>query len=99
MDLSIGKSRWLRVSTLVAAVAVLVSACGTSTTGGSDTPKNGGTFTWALDADASSLNPFVAGDLPSFRAIAPLFPNLYSVDKNLNIIPELADGMPSVSAD
>jgi peptide/nickel transport system substrate-binding protein len=99
MDLSIGKSRWLRVSTLVAAVAVLVSACGTTSTSTGDTPKNGGTFTWALDADAQSLNPFIAGDLPSVRAYAPLFPNLYSADKNLNIIPELADGMPSISSD
>src|SRR5260370_8377403 len=30
MDQSIGKLRWLRVSTLIAGVAVLVSACGSS---------------------------------------------------------------------
>src|SRR5712692_1291081 len=98
MDLSIGKLRWLRVSTLVAAIAVLVSACGT-TTGGTETIKNGGTFIWALDADAQSLNPFVAGDVPSVRAYGFLFPNLYQADKNLNIQPDLADGMPSISSD
>jgi peptide/nickel transport system substrate-binding protein len=99
MDLSIGKSRWLRVSTLVAGVAVLVSACGTSSPATSDTARNGGTLIWALDADASSLNPFVENDLPSANVIKFLFPNLYSVDKNLNIVPSLADGMPSISSD
>jgi peptide/nickel transport system substrate-binding protein len=99
MDLSIGKSRWLRVSTALAAVAVLVAACGTPAPSTGETPKNGGTLSWALDADAQTLNPFVAGDVPSVRAYAPLFPNLYSADKNLNVIPDLADGMPSVSAD
>lgn len=98
MDLSIGKSRWLRVSTLVAGVAVLLSACGGSSTTG-QTITNGGTFVWALDADAASLNPFVAGDLPSSRAYGFLFPSLYATDKNLNVVPDLADGMPSISSD
>src|SRR5438034_8608475 len=98
MDVSIVKSRWLRVATLTSAIAILVAACGTSSPSTSEA-KNGGTFTWALDADAQSLNPFIAGDLPSVRAYAPLFPNLYSADKNLNIVPELADGMPSISSD
>src|SRR5207249_10916345 len=99
MDLSIGKSRWLRVSTLLAAAAMLASACGTTPSGTSETPKNGGTLIWALDADAQSLNPFVAGDVPSVRAYGFLFPNLYQADKNLNIQPDLADGMPSISSD
>jgi peptide/nickel transport system substrate-binding protein len=98
MDLSIGKLRWLRVSALAAGIAVLVTACGTSTSTG-DNIKNGGTLVWALDADAQSLNPFVAGDVPSVRAYGFLFPNLYQADKNLNITPDLADGMPSISSD
>jgi peptide/nickel transport system substrate-binding protein len=98
MDQSIGKSRWLRVSTLVAGVAVFLSACGgSSTTGTSIT--NGGTLIWALDADAQSLNPFVAGDVPSVRAYGFLFPNLYQADQNLNVTPDLAVGMPTISAD
>jgi peptide/nickel transport system substrate-binding protein len=100
MDQSIGKSRWLRVSTLVAGVAVLVSACGTSSTNTSDQPKNGGTLTFRLDADAASLNPFEMGaDVSTARAAEWLWPNLYDADKNLNIVPGLADGMPTVSSD
>jgi peptide/nickel transport system substrate-binding protein len=84
----------------VAGVAMLaLAACGTQQSTGGDTPKNGGTLTWALDADAQSLNPFIAGDVPSVRALSPLFPNLYSADKNLNVIPDFADGMPSISSD
>src|SRR5712692_8584473 len=98
MDVSIGKSKWLRVSTLAATIAILVAACGTSAPSTSQV-KNGGTFIWALDADAQSLNPFVAGDVPSVRANGFLFPNLYQADKNLNIQPDLADGMPSISSD
>src|SRR5438874_11540954 len=95
MDLAIGKSRWLRVTTLLAAVAVLVSACGTSSTGTGENIKNGGTLIWALDADAQSLNPFVAGDVPSARAYGSPFPNLYQAHHNLNTQPDLPDGMPS----
>src|SRR5713101_2000914 len=98
MDLSIGKSRWLRVSMLLAATAVLAAACGNPAPSTS-TVKNGGTLTWALDADAATLNPFVAGDVPSFRALAPMLINLYQPDQNLNVVPDLASGMPSVSAD
>src|SRR6266480_2154849 len=98
MDVSIVKSRWLRVATLTSAIAILVAACGTSSPSTSEA-KNGGTLTWALDADAQSLNPFVAGDVPSVRAYAPLFPNLYQADKNLNIQPDLATSLPSVSSD
>src|SRR5207244_10237890 len=99
MDLSIGKLRWLRVSTLVAGIAVLVSACGTAPSSTSETPKNGGTLIWALDSDADTLNPFVASTLPDFVLLSHIYPNLYSYDKNLKVIPYQADGMPSVSSD
>jgi len=39
------------------------------------------------------------GDVSSSRAIQFLFPNLYQADKNLGIVPDLADGMPTVSSD
>src|SRR5262249_12802201 len=88
--------RWK--SALLAAVGVLaISACGGESSGSSI--KEGGTLIYALDADAQTLNPFEVGDVSSARAISPLFPNLYQADKNLNIVPDLADGMPSVSSD
>src|SRR5438270_12637659 len=100
MDLAIGRTRWLRTGTLFAGIAILVAACGTNqAANGGGSATNGGTLIWALDSDASSLNPFVISTLPEFRVISFLFPNLYSGDKNLNVVPDLADGMPSVSSD
>jgi peptide/nickel transport system substrate-binding protein len=88
------------MSTLVAGIAVLVSACGTSQAT-SDQPKSGGTLTFRLDADAQTMNPFegASSDVSTARAIQWLWPNLYDADKNLNIVPGLADGMPTVSSD
>src|SRR2546421_832952 len=98
MDVSLGKSKRWRVPMVAATIAILVAACG-NTAPSSETPKNGGTLIWALDSDATTLNPFVASTLPEFRVISFLFPNLYAGDKNLNVVPDLADGMPSVSSD
>src|SRR2546421_1418537 len=98
MDGSLGKSKRWRVPMVAATIAILVAACG-NTAPSSETPKNGGTLIWALDSDATTLNPFVASTLPEFRVISFLFPNLYAGDKNLNVVPDLADGMPSVSSD
>ncbi|MHB8509634.1 MAG: ABC transporter substrate-binding protein [Candidatus Dormibacteria bacterium] len=84
---------------LFAAGAVFLTACGSTSTTGGNTPKNGGTLVMALDADAQTLNPFEVGDVPSARAVGPIFDGLYAADKNLNIVPAMADGMPKLSAD
>ena len=74
-----------------------IAACGGG--GTSSTIKEGGTLIYALDSDAASLNPLELPDVPSVRAIQFMFPNLYQADKNLAIVPDLAAGMPTVSAD
>src|SRR3982074_1280233 len=83
------------VMSLTAALGL--AACGNSTS--TSGPVNGGTLVYALDADAQTLNPFEAGDVPSVRAFQFMFPNLYQADKNLNIPPDLADGLPTISSD
>ncbi|TMD90809.1 MAG: hypothetical protein E6I73_06215 [Chloroflexi bacterium] len=87
----------LRAIALASVGLFIVAACG----GGNPTSnvKEGGTLTYSLDADAQTLNPFEVGDVSSARAIQFMFPNLYQADKNLNIVPDLADGMPTVSSD
>ncbi len=93
----------MQVVTRVRAIALacvglfVIAACGGG--GSSSGIKEGGTLLYALDADAASLNPFELPDLPSVRAAQFMFPNLYQADKNLAITPDLASGMPSVSAD
>ena len=92
----------MQVVTRVRAVALacvglfVIAACGGGTSGNI---KEGGTLLYALDADAATLNPFELGDVPSVRAAQFMFPNLYEADKNLAIVPDLAAGMPTVSAD
>ena len=76
---------------------IAIAACGGGSSGGGI--KEGGTLLYALDADAQTLNPFEAGDVPSVRAFQWMFPNLYQADKNLAITPDLATGPPTVSAD
>src|SRR5437016_13091421 len=98
MDVSLGKSKRWRVPMVAATIAILVAAC-VNTAPSSETPKNGGTLIWALDSDATTLNPFVASTLPELRVISVLFPNLYAADKNLNVVPDRAGGLHSVSSD
>jgi peptide/nickel transport system substrate-binding protein len=62
-------------------------------------PSPDGTLTVAIPADPSTLNRFLAADPASLRASAPLFPNLYQADPDLAITPDLAESMPSLSAD
>jgi peptide/nickel transport system substrate-binding protein len=76
---------------------IAIAACGGG--GGTGNIKEGGTLIYALDADAGTLNPFVAGTVPEVRAYQWMFPNLYQADKNLAVVPDLASGPPTVSAD
>src|SRR4030081_3686118 len=84
-----------RALTLAFVGVLMVAACGSSTT---SNVKEGGTLLVALDADAQTLDPFEVSDVSSARAISGVFPGLYLADKNLNIVPDLADEMPTVSA-
>src|SRR2546425_6721389 len=98
MNVSLVRSKRWRAPMVAATLAIFVAACG-NTAPSSSTPKNGGTLIWALDSDADTLNPFVMSTLPDYRVLSFILPNLYSGDKNLTVVPDLADGMPSVSSD
>ena len=75
----------------------VVAACGPG--GTTSNVKEGGTLVYAIDADAQTLNPFEASDLPSVRALMPMLTSLFQLDKNLALIPDLATGPPEVSSD
>lgn len=63
------------------------------------TVRRGGTLHVAIRQDAQSLNPLVAGDLWSVRALTPLFPNLYQAGPDLTVTPDLAAALPAISPD
>ena len=67
---------------------MLASACGTTPSGTSETPKNGGTLTWALDADNTNiinlknsvLGPYTTGPVGLYKCPADKY--LSAVQKN-----------------
>jgi len=96
MKLSMPRVRGLGL--VLAGATVVLAACGGGSSGSSGA-VNGGTLIYGIDTDPTTLNPFEAGDVVSVRAFSFMFPNLFQADKNLNIVPDLASGMPTVSSD
>src|SRR5690242_18923536 len=86
----------VRAVTLAVVWLLMMAACGGSR---GRSVKEGGTLLVALDASAQTLDPLGVGDVASARPIAMMFPGLCQADKNLNILPELTDGMPKLSSD
>jgi peptide/nickel transport system substrate-binding protein len=88
----------IRAIALASVGLFVVAACGGGG-GNSSTIKEGGTLVYALDSDPVTFNPFEASTVPDVRSYQFLFPNLYQADKNLAVVPDLAAGPPTVSAD
>jgi peptide/nickel transport system substrate-binding protein len=59
--------------------------------------RQGGTLYVAVDSDATSLNPLVAGDAASLRVLTPLYPLLYATHGDLTITPDLAADFPTIT--
>lgn len=99
---------------LLAALAIIVAACGTatpSTTPGpagstgptsppvSVPPASGGTLSIAFEGDIATLDPALAYDTTSWPAAHMLYDGLLTYDAGTTLIPALASEMPTVSAD
>ncbi len=87
----------------ILAAVVLVAGCsGTAATNapsGSTTATQGGTLSIAYQGDYQSLDPAIAYDTEGWAAERLLYNTLVTFDKSAAIVPELATGMPTVSAD
>ena len=99
--------RWAWWALLVCG-ALLLAACGpvgdNSSSGGSNAPasgnlRNGGTLTVALADDPDVLDPTLARTLVGRTVFTSLCEKLYDVDKDLNVVPQLAASMPETSPD
>ena len=99
---------------LPTAALLLVSACGGggSSTGGSpaaapatgaprdDRPvRAGGNLTLALAEDPDALDPTVARTLVGREVFVNMCEKLYDVDAGLELVPQLAESLPTVSSD
>lgn len=66
---------------------------------GAQTPQVGGTFVFHHEANVRSLDPHVAYDELSGMAIRLMFDGLLDYDHESNLVPSLAEAMPTVSED
>jgi peptide/nickel transport system substrate-binding protein len=92
----------LRRIAFVLGSLLVLSACGGG--GGSPTKpssqmKNGGTLTVALNAEPDALDPTTAQTLVGREVFAQFCEKLYDVNSQLQIVPQLAAGLPQVSSD
>jgi ABC-type transport system substrate-binding protein len=66
---------------------------------GAQTPQVGGTFVFHHEANVRSLDPHVAYDELSGMAGRLMFDGLLDYDQESNLVPSLAEAMPTVSED
>ncbi len=90
------------------AAALVLSACSSidskdsgSSGSGTDTRpvKDGGTLRVALSAEPDKLDPTLARTLVGRTIFTAICQKLYDVDEELNLQPQLADGLPTVTDD
>ncbi len=88
--------------------ALLLAACGPvggkGNANGSGTAtggplRNGGTLTVALADDPDQLDPTLARTLVGRIVFTSLCEKLYDIDQKLNVVPQLAASMPTLSQD
>jgi ABC-type transport system substrate-binding protein len=105
MDVSIGRFRWLRLSAVLAAVAVVAAACGTSggTTPTAQTGQRGGTLLMLGNGDVDHLDTASAYYTVSYqleRAYSRQlvsYPTTSDQQKQISIVADVATQVPSQS--
>src|SRR3954464_3646676 len=91
-----------RVRVAVGAVLLLALAVGVSASARTKaTPalKNGGTLTIALDSDPDALDPTLARTFVGRMVFLDMCEKLYDLNAKLQIVPQLAASLPTLSAD
>jgi peptide/nickel transport system substrate-binding protein len=98
--------RSLSWTVTVVLVALLAAACGGSSTTGSTSTgssvnagpaRSGGTMTLALAEDPDALDPTLARTFVGRMVFVNMCEKLYDVNNKLQIVPQLASGMPKIS--
>jgi peptide/nickel transport system substrate-binding protein len=84
------------VAAVLAALALVVSACTPSVTGAA---RNAGYLVVALAEDPGTLDPTQASSFVGRIVFANMCEKLFDVDQSLNLVPQLATSLPDVSPD
>ena len=97
--------RWERWALLACSV-LLLAACGpvgdggdSGTAKGGGEVRDGGMLTVALEDDPDMLDPTLARTLVGRMVFTSLCEKLYDIDREQNVVPQLAAELPSVSQD
>jgi peptide/nickel transport system substrate-binding protein len=94
----------MRSTRAALAVAILVAVAGAALTASARSAsgpalKNGGTLTIALESDPDALDPTLARTFVGRMVFADMCEKLYDLNAKLQIVPQLAASLPTVSAD
>ena len=93
-------SNWRRVALATAAAAALFATAVTAAQAGpAHHAKNGGTLTIGLAEDPDALDPTLARTFVGRMVFLAICEKLYDLNSKLQIVPQLAAGLPKVSAD
>src|SRR5207237_9250012 len=87
----------------VLSLAIVLGACAPAgpaaqQSGGSQ-PKRGGTLVLARQGEVTNLDPHKVPAFTSARVFELVYSYLMRLDENLGVQPDLADSMPTTSAD
>src|SRR5438105_970102 len=94
--------RITRARAAIGAVLVLALAAGVGASARSAAPpalKSGGTLTIALDSDPDALDPTLARTFVGRMVFMDMCEKLYDLNSKLQIVPQLAASLPTLSAD
>jgi peptide/nickel transport system substrate-binding protein len=89
----------IRIGVLVAVAAASVTACTTPGASGGASGGGGGTITVALASDPGTLDPSKANTFDARVVFTSFCEKLYDADNQLNVVPQLASALPTVSSD
>jgi len=89
----------LILATVIAACAPTTSAGPSPTAGQPNQPKKGGTLILARAGEVTNLDPHKVPAFTSARVFELVYSYLMRLDENLGVQPDLAESVPSTSAD
>lgn len=102
------KSRWLVFVSIISVLSLMLTACGANSGSNKESKKSSGSsselaanqvLNMVSDGDISTMSTFHATDGVSLRALEEVKSGLIRIDKNGDLIPDMAQDMPTVSAD
>src|SRR5438874_4900179 len=94
--------RSLAAVALILATVIVLGACapaGPAAQSGGGQPKRGGTLVLARQGEVTNLDPHKVPAFTSARVFELVYSYLMRLDENLGVQPDLAESMPTTSAD